>query len=60
MNDQIITGIVCGLLGALSLFFIPLFLPAPKCPHCGNKLPKLSLGKRICSQCHSVVERSRK
>jgi ssDNA-binding Zn-finger/Zn-ribbon topoisomerase 1 len=57
MNDQILTGLVCGLIGGLSVFFLGLFMPAKKCPNCGNKLPKLSFGKRICPQCHSELGR---
>ena len=67
MDPQIKFGLLCGLIGGLSVLLIIPFLPSKKCPDCKKKLPKLrnslkkaASGGFICPHCGCEIDRNGK
>ena len=66
MADWLIPGIIGGVGGGLVVLLIALFMPRPKCPGCGEQMPRfrkpanrrqMLWGGWTCSQCGCEVDR---
>jgi len=66
INGAIIGGIVGGVVGGLSVLLFGLLRPVPKCPECGEQLPKVRKpanrrqilwGSWTCPNCGCEVDR---
>jgi hypothetical protein len=40
MHDLLIPGIIGGIGGGLTVLLIGLLMPLPKCPECGEQMPR--------------------
>ncbi len=66
MDDQIVMGIVAGLVGGLAVLLLALFKKPAQCPKCGFVLPKFRKpqnskqalwGGYTCPSCNAEVDR---